>query len=204
MSRPRLQLAQAEADALALLLHGNDLDLHLLADGQDFGGMVDHGPAEFADVDQAVGAADADEGPEVGQAGDHAVAHLAHLQIFQDGVLALVAQLAHGLLLGEDGAVAPAFDVDHLDLQGASDQGLEAVRGIRAAILRHLALQTQVAGRCESKDRITWLGYSAEDWLQITSGNERWRRLCAAPRTVGQRVDALSHVSIAIVRNRLS
>ena len=69
-----LKLLDAERQAALLRLNAEHDGLHLLALLQHFGGMLDAlGPAQVADVDQAVDAVfDLDEGAEVGQ-----VAHAA-------------------------------------------------------------------------------------------------------------------------------
>ena len=61
-------LLQAERDALALQIDVENLDLDLVADLDDLGGMVDVVPGQLGDVDQAVDAAQVNEGAEVDDA----------------------------------------------------------------------------------------------------------------------------------------
>ena len=80
--RPRigLQLLHAEADALRLRVDADDLHLHRVADVEDLGRMVDAAPGHVGDVQQAVDAAEVDEGAVVGDVLDETVDHLAFLR----------------------------------------------------------------------------------------------------------------------------
>src|SRR5438093_1303867 len=79
----RLQLLQAEADALALPVDVEDLDLHLLPDVHHLGRVRHAAIAHVRDVEQSVHAAQIDEGAEVGDVLDDALPHLAGV----DGLL---------------------------------------------------------------------------------------------------------------------
>ena len=70
-------LAVGEADLAGVLVELLDADLHLLADLSTSPGMLHAVPAQLADVDQAVDAAQVDERAEVLQAADDAFADLA-------------------------------------------------------------------------------------------------------------------------------
>src|SRR2546425_11161701 len=76
----RLELLQTEADALALPIDVEHLHLDLLADVHGLGGMRDTAIAHVGDVQQAVHAAQVDEGPEVGDVLHDPGAHLADLE----------------------------------------------------------------------------------------------------------------------------
>ena len=84
-----LELLQTEADPFALLLEVQHLDLDLLADGDNFARVRDAAPAQVGDVQQAVDAAEIDEGAEVGDVLDHARAHLALFELGDEGALLL-------------------------------------------------------------------------------------------------------------------
>src|SRR6187200_3118579 len=68
-----LGLFEAERDALALAVDVEHLDLHVLADLEYLGRVVDMAPRELADVDQAVHSVEVDEGAEVDDVRDLAV-----------------------------------------------------------------------------------------------------------------------------------
>ena len=62
-------LLETEGDALAVEIDVENLNLDLLADLDDLGGVVDMVPGELGDVNQAVDAAEVDEGAEVDDRG---------------------------------------------------------------------------------------------------------------------------------------
>ena len=72
-----LQLLHAEADALRLRVDAHDLHLDRVADVDDLARMIDAPPRHVGDVQQAVDAAQIDEGAVVGDVLDDAVDHLA-------------------------------------------------------------------------------------------------------------------------------
>src|SRR5829696_1207990 len=85
---------EREADALPAHVHVEDLDVDLVADGDDRAGVVDVLPRQLADVDQPVHAAQVDEGAEADDRRHGAVTHLADLEVGEE----LVARLLLGLL----------------------------------------------------------------------------------------------------------
>jgi hypothetical protein len=70
---PRILLGglERQRDALAVEIDLEHLDLDLVADGDDRAGVVDVLPGQLRDVDEAVHAAEVDEGTEVDDAGRH-------------------------------------------------------------------------------------------------------------------------------------
>src|SRR5947199_71625 len=122
----RLQLLQAEADALALPVDVEDLDLDLLPDVHHLGRVRHATIAHVRDVEQSVHAAQIDEGAEVGDVLDDALSHLAYLQLLhQDVALGLTLGFEQtlpdphevGLLLREDDHVFLILEMleEHLD-----------------------------------------------------------------------------------------
>jgi hypothetical protein len=95
LPRIALELLHAEADALGLGVDLDDLDLDRLADGQDVGGMVDALPRDVGDMQQAVDAAEIDEGAVIGDVLDHAVDDLALGQVLHQFRALLGAGLFH-------------------------------------------------------------------------------------------------------------
>src|SRR5437660_3020134 len=75
------QLLHAERDAVGLVVDLDDLDLHGLADSQDFGRVIDPPPGDIGDVQQAVDAAEVDERTVIGDVLDHAVDHLTLFEV---------------------------------------------------------------------------------------------------------------------------
>ena len=84
LPRIRLQLLQAERDALAVPVDVEHLDLQLVADRHHLGRVADAAPRHVRDVQQAVDAAQVDERAEVGDVLDHALADLADLQLLHE------------------------------------------------------------------------------------------------------------------------
>ena len=125
LPRILLRRLEREADALAVEVDLEDLHGDLVADGDDRTRMVDVLPAELGDVDEAVHAAEVDEGTEVDDARHDALADLARLEVEQE----LLALFLLGLL--EPGAarkhdvVAVLVELDDLGLDGAADVGLQ-------------------------------------------------------------------------------
>jgi len=111
---PRIfgQLLEAQGDPSLLAVELDDLDLDLVAHGEQLGRVVDPPPGHVRDMEQAVDASQIDEGPVVGDVLDHALHDLAFLEGLERARLLL----AHGFL--EDG-LARQHDVApllvHLD-----------------------------------------------------------------------------------------
>ena len=80
LPRVLLQLLQAERDPLPLRLEGEDLHLELVADREDLRRVLDPALGDVGDVEQAVDAAQVDEGAEIGDVLDVPVAHLTDLE----------------------------------------------------------------------------------------------------------------------------
>src|SRR5436189_179142 len=111
----RLQLLQAEADALALPVDVEDLDLDLLPDVHHLGRVRHATIAHVRDVEQSVHAAQIDEGAEVGDVLDQPARHrLVRLVGFADP---LPDPHEVGLLLREDDRAFLILEMleEHLD-----------------------------------------------------------------------------------------
>src|SRR6266699_2906600 len=117
LPRIGLQLLQAEADALALPVDVEHLDLDLLADVHQLGGMGDAAVAHVGDVEQAVHAAQVDERAEVGDVLHDAFADLTDLQLLhQDVALGLTLRLEQHAARHDDVA-ATLVELDDLELE---------------------------------------------------------------------------------------
>ena len=117
-----LQLLHAEADALALPVDVEDLDLEFLADLHHLARVGHPAIRHVGDVQQAVDTTQVDEGTEVGDVFDHAGPHLTVLQ-FLHQVLALAGPLG----LQDDPAAhhdvpAALVELDDLELVGLPQQ----------------------------------------------------------------------------------
>src|SRR5712691_8396020 len=61
LPRIGLELLHAERDAVGLMVDLDDLDLHLLADVEHLGGVIDPPPGDVGDMQETVDAAEVDE-----------------------------------------------------------------------------------------------------------------------------------------------
>ena len=82
-------LLQAQRDLLAILVDVEDHHLDLVVDLEHVAGMVDPAPAHVGDVEQAVDAAEVDEGAEVGDVLDGPLADLADGDLLEELLLLL-------------------------------------------------------------------------------------------------------------------
>ncbi len=87
--------------------------------------MVDVLPRQLGDVDEAVHATEVDEGAEVDDRGDDALADLARLQVGQELVALLLLGLLEPRTPGEHDVVAVLVELDDLRLERTADVGLE-------------------------------------------------------------------------------
>ena len=113
--RVGLELLDAERDAVRLVVELEDLDLDGLADVDDLGRVVDAPPRHVGDVQQAVDAAEVDEGAVLGDVLDDAVDDLALFEVRDElGALLGPALLEHGAARHDDVA-APAVHLEDLE-----------------------------------------------------------------------------------------
>src|SRR5262249_39656585 len=101
-------LFQAQGDLFAVLVDVQDHDLDLVVDLDHIAGVVDAAPAHVGDVQQAVDAAQVDEGAEVGDVLDGPGADLARLDFGEELFLLLFASDLDQLAAADDD-VPPAF-----------------------------------------------------------------------------------------------
>src|SRR5205807_1416109 len=126
--RPRvgLDLLHAQADALRLAVHVQDDRRHLIADGHDLRGVL-HAlrPAHLADVEEAVDAAQVDEGAVVGEVLDDTGEDRAFLELLEGVLLQLLALLLEEDAAGEHDIAALLVELDDLELELLADQLVE-------------------------------------------------------------------------------
>ena len=82
---------QAECDLLFVLVDVEDVDFELLVDLDHVVRVVDAAPTHVGDVEQAVDAAEVDEGAELGDVLDDALADLALFDFAQEPLFAVIA-----------------------------------------------------------------------------------------------------------------
>ena len=151
-----LQLLHAEADALRLRVDAHDLHLHGVADVDDLARVVDAAPGHVGDVQQAVDAAEVDEGAVVGDVLDEAVDHLALGQLGDDLGALLGAGRFQDLAAGDDDVAAPAIHLEDLE-------GLRAVH--QRADVAHRA-HVDLAARQEGHGAVEVDGEAALDLVE--------------------------------------
>ena len=94
----------------------DNFDLHLLADVEHFGRVIDAAPGDVGDVQQAVDAAEIDEGAVVGDVLDHAVDDLALFEVLHQLLALLGARLFQHGAAGDDDVAAAAIHFQNLEL----------------------------------------------------------------------------------------
>ena len=114
---PRIveQLLHAERDAVGLVIDLDDLDLHLLADIEHLGRVIDAAPGDVGDVQQAVDAAEVDERAVVGDVLDHAVDDLALFEVLHQFLALLGAGLFQHGAAGDHDVAAAAIHFQNLE-----------------------------------------------------------------------------------------
>jgi hypothetical protein len=155
--RVRLQAADRQADATALVVDVDDLGLDLLTDLVAGFGVVDLVPRELALVHETVDATEVDEHAERRDRTDGALDGLAHLEAAEQLVALLAALLVEGHLLRKDQAVRLAIDLEDLEPELAADERLELLgdllRGVaRLVVLRSAREVDDLADRHEPAD----------------------------------------------------
>ena len=140
-----LHLLEAERDALALGVELEHHDVDLVADLEHLGRVVDPAPGHVGDVQQAVDAAEVDEGAVLGEVLDDALDDLAFLELVERLLLLLGALLLeHGLARQHDVA-APLVDLDDLQAELLADAGFQVAHG---PDVDQRAGKEGAAGRC--------------------------------------------------------
>src|SRR6185436_16031026 len=118
---PRIveQLLHAERDAVGFVVDLDDLDLHLLADIEHLGRVIDAAPRDVGDVQQTIDAAQIDERAVIGDVLHHAVDDLAFFEVLHQLLALLGAGLfQHGAARHDDVAAAA---VHFENLEGLRD-----------------------------------------------------------------------------------
>src|SRR6266508_266460 len=185
---PRIieQLLHAERDAVRLVIDLDDLDLHLLADIEHFGRMIDAPPGDVGNVQQAVDAAEIDEGAVIGDVLHHAVDDLTFFQVLHQFLTLLGASLfEHGTAGDHDVAAASIHFQDLKRLRLVHQRRHVADRpdvDLRARQERHRAVEV---------DREPAFDLIKDDALNLFVALERLLQL--APAFLAPRLVARQH-----------
>src|SRR5712691_3948727 len=162
LPRVGLRLLEAERDALALAVDVEHLHLHLLADVEHLGRVVDVRPRELADMDQAVHAVEIDEGAEVDDVRDRAVDDVARVEAVEDRLAHLLALVLQHCAAREHDVVARAVELDHLATQLLSH---ELVEVLHAADVDERRREETAHTEIEDQTALDDLDHAADDRL---------------------------------------
>ncbi len=88
----------------------------MLADGQHLGRVIDAPPGDVGHVQQAVDAAEVDEGAVIGDVLDDAVDHLTFFEVLHQFLALLGARLLEHGATGDDDIAAPPIHFENLEL----------------------------------------------------------------------------------------
>ena len=110
-----LQLLHAERDAVGLVVDLDDLDLHLLADIEHLGRMIDTPPGDIGHVEKTIDAAEIHEGAVVGDVLDHAVDDLPFFEVLHQFLALLGARLFQHRASRHDDVAAPPIHFENLE-----------------------------------------------------------------------------------------
>jgi hypothetical protein len=151
LPRVRLELLEAEGDALTLPIDVENLDLEFRANGDQLGGMRDAAPRHVRDVQQAVDAAEIDERTEVGDVLDDALPDLVLLQLLHE-LLALAGTLVlEDHAARDDDVAATLVELDDLELELLAEQLVD----VRDAAKRDLRTREECIDAHEVDDDTT-------------------------------------------------
>src|SRR5512138_42131 len=120
-----LDLLEAEADALGGRVELEDDDPDLLAHLEHLARVADAAPGHVGDVQEAVDAAEVDEGAVVGEVLDHALEDRPLLEVLEGLLLELLALLLEEDPAGEDDVAPLLVELDDLELELLADQLVE-------------------------------------------------------------------------------
>ena len=118
-------LLEAQRDALGLGVELEHLDPDVVADLEQLRGVGDPAPGHVGDVQQAVDAAQVDEGAVLGEVLDDALDDLAFLELVERLLLELGALLLEQHPAGQHDVAALLVELDDLEAVGFADVGVE-------------------------------------------------------------------------------
>ena len=116
---------EAQADAFFFFINVEDDDVEHLADDQHFAWVVQAAPRHIGDVEQAVHAAEVDEGAEVGDIFNGAGDFVAGFDGFEEALALFGAFRFDDFAAGEDDVFAIVVDLDDLEFVNIADVSVE-------------------------------------------------------------------------------
>ena len=155
--RVRLELADRQADATALVVDVDDLGLDLVANLVAGLGIIDLVPRKLALVHETIDPAQVDEDAEGSDRAYGSGDLLAHLQAAEELVALLTPLLVQRDLLREDQAVRLAVDLEDLEAELAANVRLQLLGDLLRGVTRLIVLRTarevhDLADRDEATD----------------------------------------------------
>ena len=112
----------AQGDLALLAVKVDDVNVDLVANGDDLRGLMDAAPAQLGHMNHAVDAADVHKCAVAGQGLDHAVVALADLDLVPDGLGALAALGLGNAADGANNALAGLVDLGDLQADGLLEE----------------------------------------------------------------------------------
>ena len=106
----------AETDLALFSVEGNDIDIEMIANGNDLRGMLNAAPAQLGNMNHTVNTADVDEHTVGGHGLDNAVIVLAHFDFRPNGSLSSLTGFVGDGLDGTDNAAAGTVDLSDAEL----------------------------------------------------------------------------------------
>src|SRR5262249_44536989 len=109
-------LLEAEADALFLAIDVENNDVDILADFEDFGRMANAAPTHIGDMEQTVDTVEVDEGAEIRDVLDRALADIARGHFGQQFLTSFGPFLLDEFAAGKDDVLPLLIDFDDLEI----------------------------------------------------------------------------------------
>src|ERR1035437_6823338 len=164
-ANPRIfaELLETERDAVLVLVELEDLGLHFVADGQNFGRMTNTAPGQIGNVQQAIDTAEVDECTVVGDVLDDTLDDAAFLEVGQQRFALFTNTGFENGTTGNNDVVALAIELDDLEFVGLAF--------VRRGVLDRAHIDQRT--RKEGADAIGHDGQTALDLAGDGTGNQR-------------------------------
>ncbi len=121
-------LLKAERNALFLLVHVEDDDIHGLADVKKLGRMVDAAPRHVGDVEESIHALEIDEGTEIGDVLDRAGDFVADFDTGEESLTQLGTLCLDDFAAGNDDVFTLVVDFNDFEFVNVADVFVEILR----------------------------------------------------------------------------
>ena len=137
------QAADGKANAFALAVNADDLDINFLTDFEHFAGMIDPFPGNLGKVNQAIGTVDVYKSTKLGQAGHAPFALIALIDLFEQAFFECLARFLRSGFLREDQSAALPVDLDHPHNHRLTNHGAPTLFG-GISLVSHPASQADL------------------------------------------------------------